>query len=278
MKKVFITGVAGFVGSNLAKELLRRKYEVIGLDNYSQGFERNIESLLNIPSFHMHIGDVRDGALLKDLAKDVDGIFHLAAFKIPRYGHALDTLTINSKGTENVLEAARQNKCKVVFSSTSDVYGKNPMLPFHEESDSVLGETSIKRWSYAASKIFDEHLCFAYAEEYGFPITIVRYFGGYGPHQNTTWWGGPQAVFIERALSKQKIPIHGDGKQTRSFTFISDMVEGTILAFEKKSANGQVLNIGHDREISILVLAQMIWRMICLQEEPLIEWIPYQQF
>lgn len=278
MKRVLITGAAGFIGSQLAKELLRKNYEVIGLDNFSQGFKRNILPLLKNASFHMQEGDVRDLDFLRKIAKNAEGIFHLAAFKIPRYGHALDTLTINVKGTENVLEIAKENHCKVVFSSTSDVYGKNPDLPFRENSNLVLGESSIKRWSYAVSKIFDEQLCFAYHEEYGVPISIVRYFGGYGPHQNTTWWGGPQAVFIECALSNQKIPIHGDGNQTRSFTFISDIIEGTITAFERENANGQIFNIGCEREISIFELGQLIWKMIRHNEDPKFHFIPYENF
>ncbi|MDP3787095.1 MAG: GDP-mannose 4,6-dehydratase [Candidatus Omnitrophota bacterium] len=278
MKTVLITGVAGFIGSNLANELLNRHYKVIGIDNFSQGFKRNIENLLGHSAFEFYEGDVRDQDLILKASKDAGSIIHLAAYKIPRYGNSMATLQINTKGTENILEAAKVNKCKVVFASTSDVYGKNPKLPFSEESDLLLGQTSIKRWAYAISKIYDEHLCFAYQEEHGVPSVILRYFGGYGPNQNLTWWGGPQSVFIDCALRKKPMPIHGDGKQTRSFTYIPDLVEGTIAATENENAVGQVFNIGNQREIAIIELAKMIWKMINPNDEPLFEFISYQSF
>lgn len=278
MAIVFITGVAGFVGSNLARELLGRDYKVVGIDNFSQGFERNIEDLSGKQLFSFYQGDVRDKDFILDVSKEADYIVHLAAYKIPRYGNAMDTLKINTHGTENVLEAAKRNKCKVVFASTSDVYGKNSLLPFSESSDLVLGQTNIKRWSYAVSKIFDEHLCFAYMEEFNVPVAIVRYFGGYGPSQNLTWRGGPQSVFIDRAFRKKPMTIHGDGKQTRSFTYISDIVEGTIAAMENKNSAGEVFNIGNAREIAIVDLAGMIWEMVNSKGKPLFEFISYQSF
>lgn len=278
MKRAFITGVAGFIGSNLACELIKRGYEVIGIDNYSQGFKRNIENLFGKPAFKFYEGDVCDKEFIFKISDGADCIIHLAAYKIPRYGNAMATLKINTKGTENVLEAAKENKCKVVFASTSDIYGKNPRLPFAEDSDLLLGQTDIKRWAYAVSKIYDEHLCFAYHEEYGVPVVILRYFGGYGPNQNLTWRGGPQSVFIDCALRKVPMPIHGDGKQTRSFTYISDIVAGTIAATENKEIIGQAFNIGNEKEIAIIELARMIWGMANSNGEPLFEFVPYRSF
>lgn len=277
MKTALITGVAGFVGSNLAGELLLRRYRVKGMDNLSQGNKGNIASILKNPDFSFYEADVRDANAVCDISKDVDCIAHLAAFKIPRYGGASNTLTINTKGTENVLEAARRNKAKVLFSSTSDVYGKNPQLPFNENSDLLLGPTRIGRWAYAVSKIYDEHLCLAYGQEYGVSAAIVRYFGGYGPGQNLTWWGGPQSVFIDCALKKEPIPVHGDGRQTRSFIYVSDMVAGTIAAMEKEESIGEVFNIGNPQQIAIIELARMIWKMIN-DTEPIIEFVPYKNF
>ncbi|KPK41825.1 MAG: nucleoside-diphosphate sugar epimerase [Omnitrophica WOR_2 bacterium SM23_29] len=278
MKTALITGVAGFIGSNLAEELIRRNYRIIGVDNFSQGFKRNIENLFKRPSFSFYEGDICNRDLMLEISKDVDWIIHLAAYKIPRYGNAMATLKVNIKGTENVLDAAKNNGCKVLFSSTSDIYGKNPSPPFSEDSDILLGQTNVKRWSYAVSKIYDEHLCFAYQEEYGVPIVILRYFGGYGPNQNLTWWGGPQSVFIDCALRKKPLPVHGNGKQTRSFTYVSDITEGTIAALENKDAPGQAFNIGNRREISIIELARMIWKMVNPKDEPLIEFISYRSF
>lgn len=278
MKTALVTGVAGFIGSNLAKELLIRDYKVIGVDNFAQGFKRNIKDLFKQSSFNFYEADVCDKDIILKISRDVNYIIHLAAFKIPRYGNAMATLKINTRGTENVLEAAKKNECKVVFASTSDIYGKNPNLPFSEESDLLLGQTTVKRWAYAVSKIYDEHLCFAYQEEYGVPVVILRFFGGYGPHQNLTWWGGPQSVFITCALKREPMPIHGNGQQTRSFTYISDLVEGIIAAVENKNAVGQAFNIGNEREITIIELAQMVWNMINPNEKPLLEFISYQNF
>lgn len=278
MKTILITGVAGFVGSNLAQRLLDKGYQVRGIDNLSQGFKRNIEHLSGNPSFIFYEADVCEAATVLKISEKSDCIVHLAAYKIPRYGNALATLTINTKGTESVLEAARKNKCKVVFSSTSDVYGKNPQLPFSEKSAMVLGETTIKRWAYAVSKIYDEHLCFAYQEEYGVPIVILRYFGGYGPHQNLTWRGGPQSVFINAAFKKERIPIHGDGTQTRSFTYIADIVESTVAAVENEKAAGEVINVGSNHEICIKELAVLIWKMINKDTDPLFEFLSYDNF
>jgi UDP-glucose 4-epimerase len=278
-KKVLVTGVAGFVGSNLLKVLLDNDYEVVGVDNLSQGKKSNIEEFLCDDNFSFHEVDVRNFDILRDVSVGVSGIIHLAAFKIPRYGNAMDTLLINSKGTENILEIAKDIKgCKVVFASTSDVYGKNPDLPFSETSSFVIGESSIKRWSYAVSKIFDEHLCYAYIEKYNMPISIVRYFGGYGTNQNTTWWGGPQSVFIDSILTGKTMEVHGDGLQTRTFTHISDLVDGTFKAFESDKSAGEVFNIGNTKEITILDLAKLIWKIAGKEGEADIKLIPYTSF
>lgn len=278
MTKILITGVAGFVGSNLLKKLLSLKYKVTGLDNLSQGQLRNIEPFKNNPSFEFVEGDIRDESLVDRLVEKTDAVVHLAAYKIPRYGNAMDTLKINTWGTRNFFNAGSKHKRKIVFTSTSDVYGKNPDLPFSEESDLFLGATSIKRWSYAVSKLYDEHLAYAHIEEFQTPIAVIRYFGGYGPNQNLTWWGGPQSVFIEKAIKDEPLTIHGDGSQTRSFTFVEDMVNGTTLALEKEEANGEIWNIGNEREITIKDLGKMIWSLVRPGTQPKIDLISYGSF
>ena len=142
----------------------------------------------------------------------------------------MQTLLINSQGSWNLLKIAAEQKAKFVITSTSDVYGRNPQVPFSETSESVLGPSTVPRWAYAVSKLFDEHLAFAFGEEYGIPVTILRIFGSYGPRQHLSWWGGPQSVFIDAILRDHVIPIHGDGNQTRSFTFVSDTVSGIVAA------------------------------------------------
>ncbi|HEX2988254.1 MAG TPA: NAD-dependent epimerase/dehydratase family protein, partial [Chloroflexota bacterium] len=167
MKTVLVTGVAGFIGSNLAEALLSLGYRVIGLDNLSQGSTQNIAGFLASPRFEFHRGDVRDSREVEGLIGRADCVMHLAAYKIPRYGNALDTIEINTQGTRNVLRSAAKLHRLVVFASTSDVYGRNPDVPFHEGSDLWMGPCNVPRWSYAISKMFDEHLCFAFQREFG---------------------------------------------------------------------------------------------------------------
>ncbi len=278
MEKVLVTGCCGFVGSNLSAELLKKGYSVLGVDNLSQG---NIESINEISSnknFEFRKLDILDFDSLKKSVGKVDKIVHLAAFKIPRYGNSYDTLIVNSHGTENCLKLAAENNCKIVFASTSDIYGKNPSIPFNEESDSVIGPTNVKRWSYAISKLFDEQLCYAYAEKFNIPVVIIRYFGGYGPCGKLSWWSGPQTVFIEKILKNEPVSIHGNGKQTRSFCYVSDMVDATVKAMESDKAKNQAFNIGSDREISIIELAELI-HMLCKTGKKLkLEFVPYSSF
>jgi UDP-glucose 4-epimerase len=279
MMKILVTGAAGFIGSNLTEGLLKKGHTVIGLDNLSQGFLLNIEGFKEHPKFRIVEGDVRDSQLLEELTVGCDVIIHLAAFKIPRYSDALDTLLINALGTKVVLDAAVKNKvAKAMIASTSDVYGKNPKVPFSEDSDLVIGKPEVKRWSYAISKMFEEQLVFGYHERHGIQAVTMRFFGGYGPNQHMTWWGGPQSVFISAALDDEPITLHGDGMQTRSFTYISDHVAGIIACAEKEAANNQVFNIGNTREITIKDLGIKIWNMIRPESEPKLICIPYETF
>lgn len=278
IKRITVTGVAGFIGSNLTKALLQKGYRVTGLDNLSQGLLCNIEPFLSNKYFKFIKGDVRSVFTVAKSCLESDCIVHLAAFKIPRYGNAYDTLMVNSQGTLNVLETARKIKAKMIFASTSDVYGKSPDLPFKEDGDLVLGHSRVKRWAYAVSKLFDEHLCFAYEEKYGIDVCVLRFFGSYGPNQNLTWWGGPQSVFIAAALKGEPLQVHGDGKQTRSFTYIDDTVEGIIRAIERKTSSGEIFNIGNNKEISIIELARLIWKLARGNGPTKISFIPYHRF
>ena len=142
----------------------------------------------------------------------------------------------------------------------------------------MIGRPEIRRWAYAISKMFEEQLFFAYHDRYGVDVVLLRFFGGYGPNQNLTWWGGPQSVFINKALDNQELEVHGDGQQSRSFTYISDHVNGVLRALESPAANNQVLNIGNTKEITIEGLARLIWRLIRGDEPPKIKFIPYSTF
>jgi UDP-glucose 4-epimerase len=278
MKNILVTGAAGFIGSHLSEMFVQKGYKVIGLDNLSYGTLQNLSSILGHSQFEFVQGDVRDFKLLLELSSRVDAVVHLAAYKIPRYGNALETLDVNVKGIENVLKVSQKVRCRVIFASTSDVYGKNPNLPYSESSDFCMGSPEIQRWSYAISKILGEHLCFIYSKEHDVRMTILRYFGSYGPRQNLTWWGGPQSIFIDCALKKKAMPIHGDGLQTRSFTYIQDTIEGTLRALEREEAIGKVINIGNIEEMTILELGKKIWKYVRGSVAPLIEFVPYRQF
>ena len=277
-KRIMITGVAGFIGSNLARHLLDKGYFIVGVDNMTQGEKLNLVGIVGHPSFEMHYIDIREEEKIKQAAKTCGVICHLAAFKIPRYSDALDTLTINSTGSESVMKAALDHQAKFVAASTSDVYGKNPAVPFTEDSNLVIGNPDVRRWAYAISKMFEEQMMFAYHERFGIDVVPMRFFGGYGPNQNLTWWGGPQSVFIDKAINNEEIEVHGDGSQTRSFTFISDHVDGITRCIEDPAANNKVFNIGNTREISILALAKLIWRLVRGDETPKIKMIPYATF
>jgi UDP-glucose 4-epimerase len=276
--KVLITGVAGFLGSHLLDRFLVDGHTVVGIDNLSMGSRANLAHQLANPRFQFLEKDVVDASTFAQLGTDFDRIVHLAAFKIPRYGKAIDTLRINYQGTDNVLQFASKAGCKCVIASTSDIYGRNPKLPFAEDDDSVIGSSKVARWSYAVSKLFDEHLAFAYQDSNGIPVTVLRFFGSYGPRQHLSWWGGPQSVFIEAALLGKEIPIHGDGMQTRSFTYVSDTVEGIYAAAMKQEANGEVFNIGSTHEITILDLARIIHRLSGAPGEANIRFVPYESF
>ncbi len=274
--KVLVTGIAGFLGSNLLSKLLKEGHYVVGIDNLSMGRMENITSNLNDENFVFIERDILDQSTFEKISKEFDVIIHLAAFKIPRYGNAVATLLTNSKGCENVLEFARSISCKCVLASTSDVYGMSPHLPFVEDGNCVIGDSKVPRWAYAVSKLFDEHLALAYMEDYGFPVVLLRFFGSYGPNQHLSWWGGPQSVFIDCILNNKKIPIHGDGLQTRTFTYVDDTIEGIYAAAMKPEANGEIFNIGANKEITILELAKILNGMSD-ENKSEIELIPYDQ-
>ena len=277
--KIVVTGVAGFIGSNLLDRLLDEEHHVVGVDNLAMGTRANLAHRLDHPRFEFVETDVTDPESFTSLPQDVDRVVHLAAFKIPRYGKTLDTLTVNYEGTRAALEYARAVQCKIVLASTSDVYGRNPELPFAEAtSDSVIGSSKSSRWAYAVSKLFDEHLAFAYQEAYGLPVTLLRFFGSYGPRQHLSWWGGPQSVFIDLILRDLPVTIHGDGRQTRTFTYIEDTVEGLYRAIVDDAADGEVFNIGGGEEISILELAHLIKRLSGTPGDLDVELVPYSSF
>jgi len=278
MKNLLITGVAGMIGSHLLDELLKRNYNIIGVDNLSYGSIENIKHNLNNPNFKFHRVDVCDFETLKILGRDIDTIIHLAAFKkIGEKDLSMPTFKINGKGTENIFEVAKMWGCKVVFASTSDVYGMSPDLPLNEDGDLLLGPSMIKRWSYAVSKLYGEQLAFAYYHDYNVPVVVIRYFGGFSPRSKFAWSGGHVPIFIRAVLENKELIIHGDGTQTRSMGFVSDLVEGTILALENEKAVGEIINIGNDEELSVIDTAHLIYNIANTGNEKKIKLIPMSE-
>lgn len=275
MRTILITGGAGFLGSHLSKALLIRGYRVIIIDDLSHGSLDNISDSQPFPQFEFHQKDIMDKDFLMEISKEAEILVHFATYKIPRGGDPLRTIEVNTQGTETILEVAKKRKLSVIFGSTDDVYGKNPELPFAEESSLVIGNSRSIRWSDAITKMYSEQLCFAYQEAYQIPVNILRFSIIYGPKQRMDWWGGPQGIFIEKALKKNPMPIHGDGLQLRNFVYISDAVDGVLKLIEKEEIWGEVFNIGSSENVRILDLAYMVWSLVGNLSKPKIEFISY---
>jgi UDP-glucose 4-epimerase len=257
--RVLITGGAGFVGSHLSEALLERGDEVFVLDNLSTGSIENIVHLKAHPKFHYTIDTVTNEPVLAELIDRCDVVVHLAAavgvkLIVEAPVHTIET---NVHGTEVVLKHANKKKKLVLIASTSEVYGKSGSVPFREDADLVLGPTQKHRWAYACSKMIDEFLALAYWKERRLPIIIVRLFNTVGPRQ-TGQYGMVIPTFVRQALSGKPITVFGDGTQSRSFTYVGDVVRAMIALINEPRAVGQVFNIGNGAEISIGQLAEHI--------------------
>lgn len=276
-KNILITGIAGMIGSHLLDSLLEKGgYNIIGIDNLVYGKMENINHNLSSPNFKFYKTDIMDYEALKLIAKDIDIVVHLAAVKkIGETQPGLPTLVTNVQGTENVFKVARMWGCKVVFASTSDVYGMSNDLPFREDGDLLLGPSMLKRWSYAVSKLYGEQLAYAYYKDERVPTVILRYFGGFSARSSFLWSGGHIPIFINSILNNQEVPIHGDGSQTRSMAYISDIVNGTILAMEAENAIGEIINIGSTEEMSVLESAHLIHQLANTGNELKTNFIPF---
>lgn len=254
-KKYLVTGGAGFIGSHLAERLLERGYEVTILDR--QPPSRAPYLPVSHPRLSYAQGSVTDRSLVRELAAEHDAIFHLAAILGVKstMSHTVELIQNNLKGTSTILEEARRTGTKVIFASTSEVYGKGEP-PFSENMDLLFGETTKLRWSYALGKSVEECLCLAYGQR-ELPVAIVRYFNIFGPRQKEGAYGGVAPRFIQAALKGEDLLVYGDGSQTRSFTYVSDAVEATIGCL-RDEANQQIFNIGSYNEITVLDLAKKI--------------------
>src|SRR5258708_11161451 len=248
--RVLITGGAGFLGSHLSDAFIARGDEVFVLDT---GSIAKVRHLLNNPGFHYVHDSVFNVELIDSLVSRVDLIYHLAAVVgVEHYvADPYETLNVNVNGTQNVLKAAYKHNKRVVFSSTSEVYGRNPKVPWREDDDRVLGATSIDRWCYSTSKAVGEHFCFAY-HKLGMPVTVVRYFNIYGPRLDRVDVGRLFTIFMGQLLRGADLTVIGDGAQTRCFTYVTDAVEAIVEAGMNAAADGQASNIGGDVDTPVL--------------------------
>ncbi len=274
--RVLITGGAGFVGSHLADGLLERGDEVAVLDNLSTGSIANIAHLKSHPRFRYTIDSVTNEPLLAELIDSCDVVVHLAAavgvkLIVESPVHTIET---NVHGTEVVLKHANKKKKLVMIASTSEVYGKSVDVPFREDADLVLGPSEKHRWAYACSKLIDEFLALAYWKERKLPVIIVRLFNTVGPRQ-TGQYGMVIPNFVRQALAGQPITVFGDGTQSRSFTYVGDVVRAMVALIDEPRAVGQVFNIGNGQEISIGELAARVKAQTGSTSE--IVCIPYEQ-
>ena len=274
--KVLITGGAGFIGSHLAERCLADGWSVSVIDDLSTGSFENIAHLKGRPKFEYTIDTVFNSPLVSELVDCSDLVFHLAAAVGVKLivDSPVHTIETNVHGTEVVLRAAAKKCKRVIVASTSEVYGKNVHVPFHEDDDLVMGPTSKSRWSYACSKALDEFLGLAYLNEKHVPVTIVRLFNTVGPRQ-TGRYGMVLPNFVRQALNNQPITVHGDGTQRRCFGYVLDAIEALMRIARTDSTVGEILNIGNDREISIFNLAALVRARLHSQSQ--IVRVPYEE-
>lgn len=259
MQKFLITGGAGFIGSHLADFLIEQQREVWVIDDLSTGAIENLDSIRNHPKFHYVYGSIMDTALMAELIDRVDGVFHLAAAVGVKliFENPVETIQTNIRGTEIVLDLADRKGRKVQLASTSEVYGKGIQVPFHEESDLLLGSTNCPRWAYACSKAIDEFLALAYSRQKNTPTFVTRFFNTVGPRQ-TGRYGMVIPRFVEQALTGQPITVYGDGTQSRCFVHVLDVVRAVTQLMDTGDSVGEVYNIGNPEEVTMLDLARRI--------------------
>src|SRR5487761_1462639 len=274
--RALITGGAGCIGSHLAERMLQAGDEVLLLDNLSTGSMENIRHLKKYDRMHYFLEPVENRQLLAELVDEADVIFHLAAAVGVKLivESPVRTIETNVNGTQMVLEAAVRKRKLVFVASTSEVYGKNTNIPFHEDADLVLGPTTKSRWSYAASKVLDEFLALSYWKEKRLPVVIARFFNTVGPRQ-TGRYGMVLPNFVSQALDGPAITIFGSGQQSRCFCDVQDAVQAIIRLVDSGNAVGEVINIGSDEEVTIESLAQLV-KQRTGSSSP-IAYVPYDQ-
>ena len=277
IRNVLITGGAGFIGSALAAALLKNKYDVTIIDDFSTGRKENLEKIAHDKNFHLITGSITDEALVSKAIEQCDIIYHLAATVGVKnvVDNPLETIIYDTIGTSIVLKYASAHGVKVVITSTSEVYGKSEKYPFKENDDVVIGPPDVNRWSYACSKLLDEFFAIGYHRQRALPVVIVRLFNVVGPGQLGRY-GMVIPRFFKFAMKNEPIPVYGGGEQVRCFTYVDDVIGMIIKLADTEKANGEVINLGSENEISIKDLAEEIKRVTDSSSN--IEFEPYQKY
>lgn len=258
-KKILVTGGAGFIGSHLCEELLKRGCHVTVIDNLSTGRWCNIAHLKDNPHFRVIISVVADPVLLEKEVPQHDFVFHLASAVGVKLIMERPVTAVESTflGTDAILKFCAKYRVPVMITSSSEVYGKSNHIPFREDDDVIMGATEKRRWAYSCAKALDEFLAFAHFLETQLPVYVVRLFNTVGPRQ-LSHYGMVLPNFVRQALSGQVITVHGDGQQRRCFCAVQDVVEAMIRLIHVEAAMGQAVNLGSTEEISMLDLANKV--------------------
>jgi len=270
MKKILISGIAGFIGQNLSRALLAKGWKVFGIDNLLIGKQEWLHKDIDFLQF-----DVCDKNIWTLIPiEKFNIIVHLAARQIPRQESAYKLLVENTQGFLNIANYSKDIHAKFIYLSTSDVYGKN--VKFSEDSDSIIGPPQISRWSYSISKMWGEQLLYSLPADFTF--NIIRLFNTYGQYDAPSLTSSPISIFIQQALKRKPITIHGDGNQERAYQYIDDAINGIIRVIES-DYNREIFNIGNpSQSISIEELSTTIWKLIHPEEVRMLEYVPPSPF
>ena len=254
-----MTGGMGFIGSHLVMHLLDKGEKVVVLDDLSGSTTDNLKTHIKLKNLKVIDGSILNTRLVSKLMGNVSKCYHLAAILgVERINNdPLKALKVNLEGSEIVLTTASEYGIKTLLASSSEVYGKNSLVPLKEESDRVLGSTKINRWSYSDAKALDEMCAFDLHKRESFPVIMARFFNTVGPRQNGSY-GMVLPRFIEAAINNQPLVVYGDGTQSRTFCSVFDVIRAIVTLMERNECIGHAFNIGSTHEISISELANKV--------------------
>lgn len=271
-----VTGGAGFIGSHLVEFLLEKGYYVTVIDNLSTGSFVNLSPVVDHPNLRFIFGSILENGLIEPLIREADMVFHLASAVGVKMimEKPVETIETTFGGTDTIMKYSSRYQKKVVFTSTSEVYGKSKDVPFSEDGDRLEGPTTLHRWAYACAKALDEFMVLAHYKKTGLPVVVLRLFNTVGPRQSSQY-GMVLPRFVEAALQNQPLLVYGDGRQTRCFCHVRDVVRALECVSRVDACIGKVINIGSDEEVSIETLAKRVVTLAKSQSS--IQYVPYEQ-